>query len=92
MSFAEDASKSRTGSAPGAMVTLRNLAVGLVRQADWANLAVGLVRQADWANLAVGLVRQADWANLAVAADHYRSHPRACHRPPQDHLLRTYRP
>ncbi|MGW9028935.1 hypothetical protein ACWGQ5_33350 [Streptomyces sp. NPDC055722] len=79
MSFAEDASKSRTGSAPGAMVTLRNLAVGLVRQADWANLAVGLVRQADW-------------ANIAAAADHYRSHPRACHRPPQDHLPRTYRP
>jgi hypothetical protein len=39
VTFAEDASKIRTGSAPGAMITLRNLAVGLVRRAGWANIA-----------------------------------------------------
>ncbi|MFF4903216.1 hypothetical protein [Streptomyces sp. NPDC001068] len=39
VTFAEDASKIRTGSAPRAMATLRNLAIGLIRQAGWANIA-----------------------------------------------------
>ena len=39
VTFAEDASKIRTGSAPRVMATLRNLAIGLMRQAGWANIA-----------------------------------------------------
>ncbi|WP_329286722.1 ISAs1 family transposase [Streptomyces sp. NBC_01455] len=39
VTFAEDASKIRTGSAPRAMATLRNLAIGLMRQAGWTNIA-----------------------------------------------------
>ncbi|MEU6497091.1 ISAs1 family transposase [Streptomyces sp. NPDC046984] len=39
VTFAEDASKIRTGSAPRAMTTLRNLAIGLMRQAGWTNIA-----------------------------------------------------
>ncbi|MFF7476925.1 ISAs1 family transposase [Streptomyces sp. NPDC008092] len=37
--FAEDASQIRTGSTPRAMATLRNLAIGLMRQAGWTNIA-----------------------------------------------------
>jgi hypothetical protein len=39
VTFAEDASRVRTGSAPRAMATLRNLAIGLMRQAGWTNIA-----------------------------------------------------
>lgn len=39
VTFAEDASHVRTGTAPRVMATLRNLAIGLMRQAGWANLA-----------------------------------------------------
>ena len=39
VTYAEDASKIRTGSAPRAMATLRNLAIGLMRQAGWTNIA-----------------------------------------------------
>ncbi|MCZ9346780.1 ISAs1 family transposase, partial [Streptomyces sp. TRM76130] len=39
VTFAEDASKIRTGNAPRAMATLRNLAIGLMRQAGWTNIA-----------------------------------------------------
>ncbi|WP_260149046.1 ISAs1 family transposase [Streptomyces sp. PanSC9] len=39
VTYAEDASKIRTGSAPRAMTTLRNLAIGLMRQAGWTNIA-----------------------------------------------------
>ncbi|WP_328351756.1 ISAs1 family transposase [Streptomyces sp. NBC_00445] len=39
VTFAEDASRIRTGTAPRVMATLRNLAIGLMRQAGWANLA-----------------------------------------------------
>ncbi|MGC9541224.1 ISAs1 family transposase [Streptomyces sp. UG1] len=39
MTYTEDASKIRTGSAPRAMATLRNLAIGLMRQAGWTNIA-----------------------------------------------------
>ncbi|WP_369394995.1 transposase [Streptomyces sp. CG1] len=38
MTFAEDASRIRTGTAPRAMATLRNLAIGLIRQAGWTNI------------------------------------------------------
>ncbi|MEN8655280.1 ISAs1 family transposase [Streptomyces sp. 21So2-11] len=39
VTFAEDASRVRTGTAPRAMATLRNLAIGLIRQAGWTNIA-----------------------------------------------------
>lgn len=39
VTYAEDASKIRTGSAPRAMATLRNLAISLMRQAGWTNIA-----------------------------------------------------
>ncbi|MFI2207594.1 ISAs1 family transposase [Streptomyces sp. NPDC020192] len=39
VTFAEDASRVRTGTAPRAVATLRNLAIGLVRQAGWTNIA-----------------------------------------------------
>ncbi|MER7922266.1 ISAs1 family transposase [Streptomyces sp. NPDC096057] len=39
VTFTEDASKIRTGNAPRAMATLRNLAIGLMRQAGWTNIA-----------------------------------------------------
>lgn len=39
VTFAEDASKIRTGSAPRAMANLRNLAIALMRQAGWTNIA-----------------------------------------------------
>lgn len=35
----EDASRVRTGTTPRAMGTLRNLAIGLMRQAGWTNIA-----------------------------------------------------
>ncbi|MFG2395749.1 hypothetical protein [Streptomyces lydicus] len=37
--FDEDASRVRTGTAPRAMATLRNLAIGLMRQAGWTDIA-----------------------------------------------------
>ncbi|WP_189317417.1 transposase [Streptomyces brasiliensis] len=39
VTFAEDASRVRTGNAPRAMATFRNLAIGLIRQAGWTNIA-----------------------------------------------------
>ena len=39
VTFAEDASRVRTGSVPRPMATLRNLAIGLMRQAGWTNIA-----------------------------------------------------
>lgn len=39
VTFAEDASRIRTGTAPRAMATLRNLAIGLIRQTGWTNIA-----------------------------------------------------
>lgn len=39
VTYTEDASKIRTASAPRAMATLRNLAISLMRQADWTNIA-----------------------------------------------------
>ncbi|MFE2967210.1 ISAs1 family transposase [Streptomyces sp. NPDC059340] len=39
VTFGEDASRVRTGTAPRAMATLRNLAIGLMRQAGWTNIA-----------------------------------------------------
>ncbi|MFF3691447.1 ISAs1 family transposase [Streptomyces sp. NPDC002187] len=38
VTFAEDASRVRTGTAPRSMATLRNLAIGLMRQAGWTNI------------------------------------------------------
>ncbi|MGC9496952.1 ISAs1 family transposase [Streptomyces sp. WG7] len=39
VTFGEDASRVRTGTAPRAMATLRNLTIGLMRQAGWTNIA-----------------------------------------------------
>ncbi|MEV6171750.1 hypothetical protein AB0L99_26485 [Streptomyces sp. NPDC051954] len=39
VTFAEDASRVRTGTTPRAMATLHNLASGLIRQAGWTNIA-----------------------------------------------------
>jgi predicted transposase YbfD/YdcC len=39
VTYGEDASRVRTGSAPRVMATMRNLAVGLMRQAGWTNIA-----------------------------------------------------
>ncbi|WP_328442081.1 hypothetical protein OG828_46210 [Streptomyces sp. NBC_00457] len=40
--YAEDASRVRTGTAPRAMAPLRNLAIGALRLADHTNIAAGL--------------------------------------------------
>ncbi|MEU6666060.1 ISAs1 family transposase [Streptomyces sp. NPDC046727] len=42
VTFGEDASRVRTGGAPRAMASLRNLAIGALRLAGWDNLAEGL--------------------------------------------------
>jgi len=42
VTFTEDASQVRTGTAPRAMATLRNLAVGALRLAGSANTAAAL--------------------------------------------------
>ncbi|MEU4615252.1 transposase [Streptomyces umbrinus] len=39
VTYGEDAARIRTGIAPRAMATLRNLAIGLMRQAGWTNIA-----------------------------------------------------
>lgn len=39
VTFGKDASRVRTGTAPRTMATLRNLAIGLMRQAGWTNIA-----------------------------------------------------
>ena len=39
MTFAEDASRIRTGNAPRVMATLRNIAIGLARAAGQPNIA-----------------------------------------------------
>jgi predicted transposase YbfD/YdcC len=45
--FAEDACKVRAGSRPRALATLRNLAIGLIRQAGYTGIA-GTIRQAQY--------------------------------------------
>ncbi|MFD8384983.1 MULTISPECIES: transposase [Streptomyces] len=40
--YAEDASRVRTGTAPRAMASLRNLAIGALRLAGHTNIAAGL--------------------------------------------------
>lgn len=45
-SFTEDASQLRTGNAPRAMATYRNLAIGALRTAGTKNIAAGLRRNA----------------------------------------------
>jgi predicted transposase YbfD/YdcC len=40
--FAEDASRVRTGTTPRAMASLRNLAIGALRHAGHDNIAAGL--------------------------------------------------
>ena len=40
--FAEDASQTRTGTAPRAMARLPNLAIGILRLHGWRNIAAAL--------------------------------------------------
>ncbi len=46
VTFAEDASQTRTGTAPRAMASLRNLAVGILRAHGDRNIAAALRRNA----------------------------------------------
>ncbi len=46
VTFAEDASQTRTGTAPRAMASLRNLAIGVLRARGHRNLAAALRRNA----------------------------------------------
>jgi len=39
VTYGEDASRVRTGTAPRAMAIMRNLAIGLMRQTGWTNIA-----------------------------------------------------
>jgi predicted transposase YbfD/YdcC len=47
VTFAEDASKVRAGSRPRVLATLRNLAIGLIRQAGYTSIA-GTIRDAEY--------------------------------------------
>ncbi|MFE5003436.1 ISAs1 family transposase [Streptomyces sp. NPDC057651] len=42
VTYGEDASRIRTGTAPRAMATMRNLAIGLMRQAGWTNISAAI--------------------------------------------------
>lgn len=42
VTLGEDASQVRTGAAPQVMAALRNVVIGLLRQANWTNIAAGL--------------------------------------------------
>ncbi len=42
VTFGEDASQVRKGSAAEVMAALRNVVIGLLRQANWTNIAAGL--------------------------------------------------
>lgn len=42
VTFAEDASRIRTGSGPRIMTSLRNLAIAVLRRAGYTNIAEGL--------------------------------------------------
>lgn len=44
VTYSEDACRVRTGTAARAMATLRNLAIGLMRQAGWTNIAAAVDR------------------------------------------------
>jgi predicted transposase YbfD/YdcC len=46
VTFAEDASQTRTGAAPRAMASLRNLAIGILRRHGHRNIAAALRRNA----------------------------------------------
>ncbi len=47
VTFGEDASQVRTGSAPQVMAAFRNAVIGLLRQAGWTNIAAAL-RHVSW--------------------------------------------
>lgn len=42
VTFGEDASQVRTGAAPQVLAALRNVVIGLLRQAGWTNIAAAL--------------------------------------------------
>ena len=66
--FAEDASQLRTGNAPRAMATWRNLAVGALRLAGVANIAAGLRRNARDPRRPLALQRPAGGASSAATS------------------------
>jgi hypothetical protein len=45
VTFAEDASQARTGTAPRAMASLRNLAIGILRAHGHRNIAAAALRR-----------------------------------------------
>ena len=47
VSFGEDASQVRRGSAPEVLAALGNVAIGVLRAAGWTNIAAGL-RETGW--------------------------------------------
>ncbi|MFF8614917.1 hypothetical protein [Streptomyces sp. NPDC015350] len=54
--MSEDTSQLRTGSAPRAMATWRNLAIGALRLAGKSNIAAGLRRNARDASRSLALL------------------------------------
>jgi predicted transposase YbfD/YdcC len=47
VTFGEDASQVRSGTAPESLAALRNAVIGLLRRAGWTNIAAGL-RRTGW--------------------------------------------
>ncbi|MEH0542416.1 ISAs1 family transposase [Streptomyces sp. B21-105] len=68
VTFAEDTSRVRTGSAPRAMVTLRNLAIGLIRQAGWTNIAAATDRYRSRTDHALQLLSFKAWCRQGLTA------------------------
>jgi predicted transposase YbfD/YdcC len=56
VTFAEDACQARTGTAPRAMASLRNLAIGILRLHGWHNIAAGLRHNARYATRVLPLL------------------------------------
>ncbi|MFF7882523.1 hypothetical protein ACH40F_11110 [Streptomyces sp. NPDC020794] len=59
IAYAEDASRVRTGTAPRAMASLRNLAIGTLRLTDRTNIAARLrhhIRDASRPLIALGIL------------------------------------
>lgn len=56
VTFGEDASRIRRGTAPRVMATLRSLVIGLLRLTGWTNIAAGLRHHAQHAHTARDLI------------------------------------
>ncbi|GHE14068.1 hypothetical protein GCM10010339_83420 [Streptomyces alanosinicus] len=57
VTYGEDASRICTGTTPRAMTTLRNLAIGLMRQAGWTNTAAAADRYGSRPQHAAAMLR-----------------------------------